>query len=390
MALMTPKIKGFVESNISNEFGLTVDQVANSCKSYGRFSSWLGSDITRIKEVLNVVKANGVSPSFFASYEKTEGYNSKWGWLNHTSIKGTPVQDADSVAKWIVSQSKNTTDKPAWIDFANYKDFVPTSVKAEGNAHFSTLPSGRIGKVVIAGTSAATWEVYYPLGLKKEYNGTQNYGAPLNSMIDTIVSWGGKISGGGTSGVQLAQFPMDRIYITQGERGSFSHSTNWAIDLVGTHTKYPYYAPCDVTLVKKITSEALLEWTTDNPVMCADGIIRKFSFWCIHEVGNPFTVGKKLKKGEHMGRTGIGAFATGDHLHLEVGQVGAVRSKPLHTYDIFAVNGVDIVNGYGYNWRTSDHEDGSGGTIDPDDPDIVDSESSLIHLYLCGALRNWL
>ena len=63
-----PKMRKFVHSNITNDFGLSVDQVANKCKSYGRFSAWLNSDVTRIKQVLNKVKSLGVSPAFFASY----------------------------------------------------------------------------------------------------------------------------------------------------------------------------------------------------------------------------------------------------------------------------------------------------------------------------------
>src|SRR5699024_4502957 len=193
--ITNPKLKKFLESNINSDFSLTEDQVANKCKSYERFNAWLNQDVTRLKAVLNKVKNNGVSPAFFAAYEKTEGYDSKWGWLNHTKVNGDPITDANSVSQWIVSQSKNTTDKPAWIDYANYKDFVPADIKQKGNADFANMKSGSIGKVIIAGTAAATWEVYYPNGLKKEYNGVQDYGAPINNMIITIEAWGGTIDG---------------------------------------------------------------------------------------------------------------------------------------------------------------------------------------------------
>lgn len=188
------RMRTFVHSKVSTEFGLSVEKVADQCKTFGRFKAWLNSDVNLIIEVLNKVKSNGVSPAFFASYEKTEGYNSKWGWLNHTSPAGGPVTDSDSVSKWIVSQSNNTTDRPAWIDYANYKDFVPSEIKSAGNADFQNMSGGSIGKVVIAGTAAATWEVYYPNGLKAEYNGVQNYAAPINGMMDTIEAWGGSIT----------------------------------------------------------------------------------------------------------------------------------------------------------------------------------------------------
>src|SRR5699024_6873338 len=247
MVITNPKMKSFVESNVSNDFGLTVDEVAKKCRNYGRFSAWLNGNVESIKEVLNAVKNVGVSPAFFASYERTEGYNSSWGWLNHTSVNGSPLNDAKSVAQWIVSQSKNTTDNPAWIDFANYKDFVPNDVKKEGNAHFSTLPSGVIGRVVIAGTAAATWEVYYPNGLLAEYNGVQNYGTPINHMIQYIEEWNGTISGGSggsnSDGRQLAVLPIDYVHVTQGEYGPFSHfrgsGQEVAIDFIFPTNRYP-------------------------------------------------------------------------------------------------------------------------------------------------------
>ena len=197
--ITNPKMKKFVEAKVNNDFGLTVDQVAEKCKNISRFSVLLGGNVAKVKEVLNAVKSKGVSPAFFAAYEKSEGYNSKWGWLNHTSIKGNPVQDAESVASWIVTQSKNTTDKPAWIDYANYKDFVPNSVKVAGNNHFKAMTGG-IGKVVIAGTAAATWAVYYPNGLKASYNGVQDYADPITVMYKTIEEWGGSLDGGSSGG----------------------------------------------------------------------------------------------------------------------------------------------------------------------------------------------
>lgn len=235
------RMRDFVHSKINNDFGLSIDQVANKCKTYGRFKSWLGSDVTRIKEVLNAVKANGVSPVFFASYEKTEGYNSSWGWLNHTKPAGNPVVDAKSVSNWIVTQSKNTADTPAWIDYDNYKDFVPASVKTAGNEHFKNMKSGSIGKVVIAGTSASTWEVYYPNGLKKEYNGIQNYAPPLKGMLDTIEAWGGKIiDGGGTTPPDPTDPPTSSIkkeVIGIVKAGELKIKTTSTIDTTGVKEK---------------------------------------------------------------------------------------------------------------------------------------------------------
>lgn len=191
-----PKLKAFVESPISNEFGLSVSEVAEACKGYGRFSAWLNGNVTQITQVLNVVKDQGMSPAYFASYEATEGYNSSWGWLNHTVPQGNAIQDARFVANKVIETSQNTGVNPSWIDYGNPVDFVPQSVKNEGNAHFRSLPTGTIGRSFIPLTAAATWEVYYPEGLLAEYNGVQNYGAPLTRSMELIEQWGGNITGG--------------------------------------------------------------------------------------------------------------------------------------------------------------------------------------------------
>ena len=191
-------LKKYIHSQVSDDFGLSVDDVAKNVGGYGRFKFWLNGDQTRIKEVLNAVKDAGVSPAYFASYEAGEGYNGSWGWLNHTSPQGNPVQDAIATANWIKTQSKDMAGVPAWIDYANYVDFVPASVKEEGNADFQSLPSGTIGRVTVAGTAAATWEVYYPQGLSAAYNKIQDYGKPLTDQYKKILAWGGKIDGQGS------------------------------------------------------------------------------------------------------------------------------------------------------------------------------------------------
>lgn len=193
---MEPKIKEFVDSSVKNDFGLSIETIAEKCKTYGRFNAWLGQDVVKIKQVLNQVKSAGLSPAFFASYERTEGYNSKWGWLNHTVRKGDFYQDAVSVSNVVLNQSYNMSGNPSWIDYGNPVDFVPQIVKTSGNAHFKSLGKGTIGRALIPLTAAATWEVYYPNGLLKEYNQVQNYAKPINVMIDTIIAWGGSVSGG--------------------------------------------------------------------------------------------------------------------------------------------------------------------------------------------------
>ena len=195
-----PKIRAFVDSPVDEDFGLSVAQVAEKAKKYGRFKAWLGGNVNYIKEVLEVVKANGVSPAFFASYERTEGHTSPLGWLNHTKQKGDYFQDANYVSNVVKTASNNMSSNPSWIDYGNPVDFVPSSVKTAGNEHFSNLTKGTIGRAFIPLTAAGAWEVYYPNGLKKEYNKVRDYGKPLSIMVNTIEEWGGVIgnTGGGT------------------------------------------------------------------------------------------------------------------------------------------------------------------------------------------------
>ena len=186
--------------------------------------------------------------------------------------------------------------------------------------------------------------------------------------------------------VQLAQHPLDYIYITQGENGSFSHQGTLAIDYVGTTPKYPYYAPCDAECIGRNDSEAILVWKSIGEVMCADGVKREIVWRCIHDWNLLYNVGDIILKNELMGHTGSAGNSTGDHLHLDVCE-GTTwdRSRELHQYDVFSVGGVTIANGLGYEWQISNYVDCQGG--DPYNP--TEESDKLINLLLCGALNGW-
>ena len=130
------KIDKFIHSNLNDDFGLSVDDLVPKVKGIGRFQAWCGNDSSKIRQVLNAVKSIGVSPALFGAYEKNEGYNGSWGWLNHTSPQGNYLTDAQFVARKLVSQSRQA-GTPSWIDAGNPVDFVPASVKRKGNYDFS-------------------------------------------------------------------------------------------------------------------------------------------------------------------------------------------------------------------------------------------------------------
>lgn len=241
---------------------------------------------------------------------------------------------------------------------------------------------------------------YLAQAFLKCYERPQEQNQPLRSTQARY--WFDTLTGGSGNPnepcVQLAKFPMDRIQITQGENGQYSHMGIKAIDFVGTHTKYPYYAPCDCECVASFNDVAV--WRSIHRVMCADGQVRKIFWSCIHEVPLSHSLGSILFKGELMGHTGVGGTATGDHLHLQVmlgdKYEGFTRNSQgastlvgteLSIYDVFAVNDVKIVDGYDYEWKTSDYIDCSEGGEEK--PEKKKLEIEYVGLLLCDAINGW-
>jgi len=204
--------------------------------------------------------------------------------------------------------------------------------------------------------------------------------------------------GGSSGGLQLAKFPLDIINITQGENGSYSHVNTLCMDFVGTTAKYPYYAPFDCECIHTQPSSAIIVWKSNGKVMCVDNIERDIVFTCFHEEPLSHGVGDKLKKGQLLGRTGIGGMVTGDHLHLNViegteynglvlkgANSYALVGTELHIFDVFDTTGVNIVNGMGYDWKTSDYVDGETGTGNNDGS----KKNDLYVLLLSNAIKGW-
>lgn len=189
--------------------------------------------------------------------------------------------------------------------------------------------------------------------------------------------------------IEIAQFPMDMIAITQGENGSYSHMGTLCIDFVGTSLEYPYYAPCEVICRAVNDYYGYVIWSTTKPVLCADGVARHFTFSCIHDNWIWQRVGDVLSKGSYMGATGNnGPTSTGDHWHLQVIEgneflgfttnaqgASTLVGKELHIYDVFSVEGVRIIDGNGYDWKI---QDGSSW-IPPEPPS---DKKSFIPLWL--------
>lgn len=311
-------LKDFVESNISDDFGLSISDLVEHAKGEGRFSAWLNDNTDNIKEVLNAVKDRGASPALFTAYEITEQHTSPYGWLNHTNAKSDPVEDAKSVADWLVDEANDTGGQPAWVDVGtNNLDFVPEDVKSEGNDHYDSLEKGAIGRAVIAGTAAATWEVYYPKGLKEEYNEVQDYDAPLTAMKDMIADWGGDIEGGSGGGKKWFIFPVPEPYrITQEYKGS----EHFGIDIAGESPgdKPDILAIADGKVVQSYVSDSYGEVLMIKHE--ADGKEWEGVYAHLDNGSREFEAGDDVGQGDKIGVMGETGQAEGVHLHFELHQ----------------------------------------------------------------------
>lgn len=134
--------------------------------------------------------------------------------------------------------------------------------------------------------------------------------------------------------MQNAKFPMEILRVTQGYGFSvdgvsaytFSHSKQYALDLGGRDGGKDWlYAPFDC-VVKRIYGKYNAVWfqSTDK-VMCADGVARILVMMCIHMNNSDKSAlglytGKRLAQGDRCYREGVAGNATGNHVHMEIGE----------------------------------------------------------------------
>lgn len=194
-------IKAFAHSPLDSTWGVSdaaVEQWFLKQAGASRAKNRYGLNEGNIGGITTAVKAAGVSPVFFYAYTVNEG-GGAGGFINHYKgeTSGGGIGNATRDANYLKDASQNMGFTPSWIDAGNPVDFVPQETKNVGEADFKSLPAGTIGRAYIPATAATTWEVYYPDGLKKEFNRVQNYGSPLNDMINNIKSMGGDPSQGG-------------------------------------------------------------------------------------------------------------------------------------------------------------------------------------------------
>ena len=100
---------------------------------------------------------------------------------------------------------------------------------------------------------------------------------------------------------EVMLFPLDEMYITQGEGGALSHVL--AMDFVGWDgnqqiNNYPYYAPCTCICKARNNAQAWMVFESVNPVHCADDVIRYVCFVVMHDNNMLYNVDDVVQQGQ--------------------------------------------------------------------------------------------
>lgn len=171
----------------------------------------------------------------------------------------------------------------------------------------------------------------------------------------------------GRDGYEVMLFPLEYLYITQGENESFSHAGILAIDFVewsnnGQVPNAPLYAPCScrcVAIIDAYNNGRVFQ--SLNKVHTPDGL-KYVTFMCFHD-NNPIArIGDVFTQGDVFAHTGTAGGVTGDHTHFNTayGTYAGWENVPpdnhgelknsSHIYETCYVNNTSIIVGYNYNW----------------------------------------
>lgn len=191
------------------------------------------------------------------------------------------------------------------------------------------------------------------------------------------------LTGEDSNGLQLAVLPIHYIHVTQSEfTPNYSHEGTEAVDMIGPHTRYPLYAPCDVICMSVDRIEAGIVWQSQKEVRRVDGSEGFITFNILHDDTHfQYNVGDTFKKGELFGHTGDSGNSEGDHLHIEASKEkfttmweGGGLPNPSKLWHIFSScdnvtkESFPIINSGGIPWQCDlNWIDGSGG-VDPQPP----------------------
>lgn len=167
-------------------------------------------------------------------------------------------------------------------------------------------------------------------------------------------------------GIQYFLCPFTDMYITQGSGGSFSHKGTMANDVRGAvaGVRYDIYAPCDIKCLKLYPDTGQAMWQSLAPVRFANGRIDYATFMVAHDnyLNNDAWVGRVVAQGDKFFQMGDKGWATGIHTHIQISQSADTSwwknqygnyqfNNEYDTDDCYFVNGTNILNGMGGNWK---------------------------------------
>lgn len=174
-----------------------------------------------------------------------------------------------------------------------------------------------------------------------------------------------------SDGYEVMLFPLEYMYISQGEGGSTSHGGTLNIDFLGWDANgrvynCPMYAPCSLECVAILSSQNNGRvYQSLDKVHTPNGL-QYVSFLLMHDETPP-SVGDTFTQGDLFAHTGNYGQSTGDHSHMNGADgiytgystvSGHVQlNNTTHIYDLCYVNDTVLIQDYGYNW-----EDYQGGT----------------------------
>ena len=172
----------------------------------------------------------------------------------------------------------------------------------------------------------------------------------------------------GSNGKQNAVFPLEFMYLTQGEFSNSTHKGMYAMDFQGMYNastrryRCPYYAPVDLELVMIADSNShAYVYTSLSEVNFIDGTSGYLTILVAHD-NDTYNIGRRVSQGMELGKTGTYGIATGDHVHMEVkkgtyeglitNEYGISMMKgETHIYDILGVNDTILLVDGSYNWQ---------------------------------------
>lgn len=178
-------------------------------------------------------------------------------------------------------------------------------------------------------------------------------------------------------GYQVALFPLEYMYISQGEMmpSGWSHYNTYNMDFLGYGLDIisgiltriyncPMYAPCDLKVISlwDYSGSHTVTFESLEKVHLADGSIDYLTIGFTHADTPPYhTLGDIVRQGELIYYTGTYGNVTGDHVHMTAGKGRFVEytqregghydlSNRTHLYNALYVNNTFLIEDDDYPW----------------------------------------